>query len=75
MYVDSIETSSEMLLNDEIKQLEVIVKFSPFNNRSNGINYWYRSIQLFIIYGTYSEIPRGKHYVQDLLSASYCITH
>lgn len=66
-YIDSTETNTSLVLNEDMKQLEVLIKFIPYDNRSNGINYAYSNIQLFIIYGTYSEILPGKYGVQALL--------
>lgn len=64
--IDSTETNTSLILNKDMKQLEVIIKFIPYDNRSNRMNYSYSNIQLFIIYGTYSEILRGKYEVQAL---------
>lgn len=47
-----------------MKELEVLIKFVPYHHIKNGMNYSYDNIQLFIIYGTYGTLPRGKYRVQ-----------
>lgn len=73
VYVDSIKTSSSLTLNEDMNELEVLIKFSPYANRSNEIKYSSDNIKLFIIYGTYCTVTRGKSRVQILLN--YLILH
>lgn len=59
-YIDSTKENLKLLLNEEMEELEVLINFSPYANRSDEMNYWFHNIQLFIIYGTYNEIFRSK---------------
>ena len=68
-HTDSIDTSNSLLLNDEIRELEVFIEFSAFGKCGNGTNCWCNDIKLFIIYGTDKELLRGgefcfKRYLQ-----------
>ena len=59
-YTDSTSTTTSLLLSEEFQELEVFIDLSAIDRYGNVTNYWFRDIELFIIYGTYLELLRGK---------------
>lgn len=57
-------------MQDDIEELEVLVKFTPYDNRSVGVSYRYHNMRLFIFYGTYYESFRGKSIITSFFSIS-----
>ncbi|CAF1027869.1 unnamed protein product [Adineta steineri] len=52
---NSSEANINLTLNDDMRELEVLIKFNALVNLSNNTNYWCDNIKLSIIYGTHLE--------------------
>lgn len=59
MYIGSNTNNVSLALHHDMKELEVIVEFT--RERSQILtNLWCDDIELYIIYGTYSEFPQSR---------------
>lgn len=66
-YIGSFETSNSMTLSENMQELEILVIFDSHKNSSNAMSYWCDNMKLSIIYGTDSELFRGKQNIADFL--------
>ena len=66
-----------LVLSNDLQELEVFINVTVLGNHDSEINYWFEDIELFINYGTYLELSRGKYYYQRHLSRVpfLCLTH
>ena len=67
LYIGSTDDNISLVLDDDMKELEVFIEFSALGNHSNQTNYWCDDIKLFIVYDTYREFLRGKHVYRHYL--------
>ncbi|CAF4615247.1 unnamed protein product [Rotaria socialis] len=56
--LNSTKEKISLLLNEDMWELEVLIKFNAPANHRNINNYWCDDIKLYIIYGTYLELTR-----------------
>ena len=60
-----------MRLHDDMKELEVLVKFNVHLNKTHNKNNWCDEIKLFIDYGT-AEVESLKGLQLDIFSSRLC---